>query len=172
MRLSTSIGGGFLGACALTLVHETVKTIVPQAPRMDLLGMNALSKAMRHAGKTPPNDQKLYTMTLAGDLLSNALYYSLAGIGKPKGAITRGLLLGVTAGVGAVLLPRPLGLDDAPSSRTLETKIMTVALYTLAGLVSGAAMKWIANQRKKERQYINHPYHDTLGMETSVTYWE
>ena len=44
MKAIYALEGGVAGAAALTLLHETIKKTVPNAPRMDLLAMNALSK--------------------------------------------------------------------------------------------------------------------------------
>ena len=151
MNALSSLAGGFAGACALTIIHQSVKEVVPQAPRMDLLGMDALSKVIKSTGHTPPKKNQLYNITLTGDVVSNALYYSLAGIGNEKGAWVRGALLGLGAGLGAVLLPEPLGLKEAPSNRTTETKVMTVALYLIGGLVATAVTKWLNNKDKNKR---------------------
>ena len=50
MKTIAALGGGLAGAAAVTLLHETVRRIVPEAPRMDLLGKQALSKGLNAAG--------------------------------------------------------------------------------------------------------------------------
>lgn len=139
MKLSSTIAGGLAGACTLTLIHETVRRFYPDAPRMDVLGMRAIAKGMRQAGETPPADETLHKWALAGDVLSNAVYYSLAGSGKH--AWLRGASLGLVAGLGAVYLPGPLGLGEAPSRRTMQTQALTVAFYTIGGLVAAATSR-------------------------------
>ena len=84
MNPLTALGGGLAGACAVTLIHETVRRIVPEAPRLDLLGMTAIEKGLRAAGKKAPGENQLFTWALAGDIVSNSLYFSLAGVGKEK----------------------------------------------------------------------------------------
>lgn len=138
---SSTILSGLAGAAVLTLVHELVKKQDTKAPRMDLLGMMALSKIFRGAGKTPPPKDKLYVYTLIGDLLSNALYYSLAGVGKPKKIWQKEIGLGLAAGLGALLLPKPLHLNEEYSNRTPRTQAMTVAYYLIGALVAAALMK-------------------------------
>src|SRR3954467_11574166 len=123
MKTITALGGGLAGACAVTLIHETVKRIVPEAPRMDLLGMNAISKGLDVAGWKNPDENKLFTLALAGDIISNALYYSMAGIGKENNVWRKSTMLGLAAGVGAVFLPGPLGLNERHSNKTLSTKL-------------------------------------------------
>ncbi|TXK31566.1 hypothetical protein FVR03_19735 [Pontibacter qinzhouensis] len=130
-----AMASGLAGACFVTLAHESLRRVVPEAPRMDILGMRAIAKTMRKAGAEPPASDELHSWALVGDIVSNSLYYSLAGTGK--NAWWRGAILGASAGVGAVALPGPLGLGEAPSNRTDETKAMAIGLYLLGGLVAG-----------------------------------
>jgi hypothetical protein len=147
MKLSSAIGGGIAGAITLTLIHETVRKFITDAPRMDLLGMEAIAKTLDSADAEIPEEDKLFKITMAGDIISNSLYYSLIGIGKGHQAILRGALLGLAAGVGAVYLPKPLELNTAPAGRTLQTKIMTFALYTIGGVVAGFIGQLIEDKR-------------------------
>ena len=132
-----ALAGGLAGACVVTAVHETVRRINPDAPRMDVLGMRSISKLMQKAGATPPQDEEeLHTWALVGDVISNSLYYSMAGSGKS--AWWRGAVLGAAAGAGAVLLPGPLGLGEEPSNKTTETQALAIGYYLLGGLVAAA----------------------------------
>jgi hypothetical protein len=149
MKATTALAGGLAGATAVTLIHESIKAVVPQAPRMDRLGMQALSKTLRKANQPVPKENTLFTLTLLGDLVSNALYYSAAGIGSEKNIWIRSSLLGLAAGVGAVVLPEPLGLNKQYSNRTLSTKVMTVGLYVAGSLVTTAVIK-LLNRKKRE----------------------
>jgi hypothetical protein len=141
MRLLSAIGGGFAGAAFLTLIHETLRRVTPEAPRMDRLGMEAISKSLEAVNVEVPAENELFTITMAGDIISNSLYYSLAAIGDKEKVILRGTMLGLAAGIGAVYLPKPLGLDESPSNRTAETKLMTVGLYLLGGAVASVTSK-------------------------------
>ncbi|HEX2534014.1 MAG TPA: hypothetical protein VHK69_09785 [Chitinophagaceae bacterium] len=150
MKGTVAFAGGLAGAGALTLIHETVKRIEPKAPRMDLLGMTALSKAMLATGKVPPPPRKLFMLTMAGDLAANALFYSIAGIGHKQGVVKRGIILGLSAGLGAVLLPGRMGLPEAPSNRTSATRLMTLGLYLAGGIVAALISKTL-EQRREQR---------------------
>jgi hypothetical protein len=149
MKATTVLAGGLAGATAVTLIHESIKAVVPQAPRMDRLGMQAIAKGLRKANKRVPKQDALFTMALAGDLLSNAIYYSAAGIGSEKNIWARSSVLGLTAGLGAVFLPGPMGLNKQYSNRTLSTKILTVGLYVAGSLVTTAVIK-LLNKKKQE----------------------
>lgn len=151
MRGIYALEGGLAGAAAITLIHETMKKIVPNAPRMDLLGMNALSKGLRYINAKTPNERELYRWTMAGDLVSNALYYSVAGATTKSHPLVRGALLGLAAGAGAILLPKPMGLNEAHSSRTKQTSLMTIGLYVAGGLVAAAVMNMLEKRREKKK---------------------
>lgn len=152
MKATTVLAGGLAGATAVTLIHESIKQVVPQAPRMDRLGMQAIAKGLRKAGKKVPKENALFTAALAGDLVSNAVFYSLAGIGSEENIWKRSALLGLAAGIGAVVLPSPLGLNKQYSSKTLATKAMTVGLYVAGSLVTTAVIK-LLNRKKQEKHY-------------------
>ncbi len=129
---------GFVGACTLTAVHEVARRVLPDAPRLDLLGGRALTRLLKTMDQPLPAPAQLQRLALAGDLVSNTLYYSLVGAGATKRPWLRGILLGGLAGVGAILTPGPLGLGRAPSARTPATQAMTIGWYLLGGLAAAA----------------------------------
>ena len=149
MNASTVLAGGLAGATAVTLIHESLKAVVPQAPQMDRLGMQAISKGLRKAGVEVPNRKTLFTAALVGDLVSNAIYYSMAGIGDEKNIWWRSSLLGLAAGVGALILPEPMGLNKEYSNKTFSRQLMTVGLYVAGSLITTAVIK-LLQQKKHE----------------------
>ncbi|HZH37332.1 MAG TPA: hypothetical protein VEX65_08655 [Flavisolibacter sp.] len=151
MKATTVLAGGLAGATAVTIIHESIKAVVPQAPRMDRLGMEAISKGLRKAGKRVPDQDALFSMAMVGDLVSNAIYYSAAGIGNEKNIWLRSTLLGLSAGIGAVVLPGPLGLSKKHSNKTVATQVMTVGLYVAGSLVTTAVIKLL--NKKKEKSH-------------------
>jgi hypothetical protein len=147
MKLLPSLAAGFAGAVALNILHETVRRLRPHdAPRMDVLGERGLRKILNLADLPQPGENTAYTATMLGDILTNGLYYTVVGSGKHS--LGRGLALGVAAGIGGVVLPGPMGLGEAPSNRTPQTKAMTVAWYTVGGLVAGAVAQALRKRRK------------------------
>jgi hypothetical protein len=138
-----ALGSGLLGACALTLIHETARRFVDDAPRMDVVGMRAIAKTLRAASFEPP--VPLHEAALVGDIVSNSLYYSLVGVGAREDALRNGALLGLAAGIGAVYLPEPLGLGRQPAKNAPATQAMTLAWYLLGGLAAGAAYRALAS---------------------------
>lgn len=133
---TANLVGGLAGAISLTAVHETVRQFLPEAPRVDLIGIRALRQLMNKADVPLPGLSAQRQMALGGDLVSNATYYSLAG-----SSYTRGILLGLAAGIGGVILPGKMGLGEAPTSRSTTTQLLTIGYYTLGGIVAAAVTK-------------------------------
>jgi hypothetical protein len=141
-----ALGSGLIGAVALTLLHESARRFIPDAPRADLLGMRAIKKVMESADAEPPADDELHDWALGGDIVSNALYYSLIGLAKPENALLTGAALGLAAGVGGVTLPGPMGLGTAPTTRTPATTAMTIGWYLVGGLATAAAYTFLKDR--------------------------
>lgn len=140
-KIISSAIGGLAGAVALNVIHQVVKSVDHDAPRVDLVGEEALTRGMEAMGLTPPTGNALFAATLAGDVISNAIYYSAIGMGGKKYLLLRGAGIGLSAGIGALTLPKPMGLSDAPVTRTDKTKLLTVAWYTIGGLVAATVIK-------------------------------
>ena len=140
-RTVTSLASGAIGALVLTALNEGARRGVPHAPRMEVIGMRALSAAVRALGGRPPRGRTLYRETLGADLLSNTIYYGLVGAGSRQTRLSRGILLGAAAGLGAVVLPPMLGLGRSPGSRRPATPLMTLAWYTAGGLAAGVVAR-------------------------------
>ncbi|WP_227978547.1 hypothetical protein [Deinococcus terrestris] len=137
-RWLVAVAAGAAGAVTVTLLNEGVRRVLPHAPRMDVIGERALSGTLRAAGAEPPRGRDLYRATLAADLLSNALYYGLVALGQPGGHWQRGAALGLAAGVGAVVLPEPLGQGRQPGARAPRTPVLTATWYLAGGLAAAA----------------------------------
>lgn len=174
MKTSTAFAGGLAGACALTVVHELVRKADSQAPRPDKLGMQVIAKTLRKANKPVPSNTQLRNWALAGDIVFNGLYYSLAGAGKPKNVFLRGAILGVAAGLGALFLPKYMNLDNSYTDRTTKTKALSVGLYLLGGLAAAAVIKVMNNKRKEDHKEREQHTDDYMGYETTAPidgYW-
>lgn len=148
MNISSTVGG-LAGACALTVLNETVKKIDKDAPRLDLLGMNAVAKMVKGAGLKNYllGYDKLVPVSLAGDLISNTLYFGMAGAGSKNKTLLKGTLLGLGAGIGAVALAKPLGLDEQLSNKPVKTKALTIAWYIVGGLVAAGVINLLSKKQ-------------------------
>jgi hypothetical protein len=154
MSLFHALASGLIGATTLTGIHESARRVVPEAPRMDVLGMRAIVKSLRQIDQAPPQGQALQQTALAGDMVANSLYYSLVGAGRPQGALLRGAVLGLAAGLGAVFLPGPLGLGEAPSKRTPATTPWRTARWRASAPMAppagekGVASRWLGKRSR------------------------
>ncbi len=149
-QVLTALGSGLAGAATLNVIHETIRRIRPaDAPRMDTYGRRSIARGMEMIGVTPPSRNALQGLALAGDIVTNSLFYALVGAGSrdPKGAMLRGAALGAAAGIGAVVLPPVMGLGSAPSRRTPQTKVMTVAWYLAGGLAAAGVWSLLQSRR-------------------------
>src|SRR3712207_5763461 len=102
MKLASAIEGGITGATTLTLLQEALHKIDTGAPRPFLHKSGVIKKFKKSSGK-PHKQSKLY-IALAGELLANAAYFGLSGLGKKKNAVLTGGLLGAAAGLGVAFL--------------------------------------------------------------------
>jgi hypothetical protein len=148
MPLVTCFAGGLIGSTFLTVLHETGRRAIGDAPRMDVVGMRALAKSLRGAGVQPPPPRELHRWTLGGDLLANAAYYGLAGVGPARGIWSRAVALGTAAGVGALLLPRRMGLGDPPHSESRTNQALTVGYYLAGALAAAGAIQAMQGGRE------------------------
>jgi hypothetical protein len=157
MKLLSALAGGLAGACAVTILHEIVKKIDKEAPRLDLLGMESMAKGLKSANAEVPDDDTLYAESLAGDIASNTIYYSFAGLGEENTEL-KGGTLGLLGGLGAIYLPQFFGLNKDHTARTDKTKALTTLYYSLGGMVASQVMKWVdeyfnKNNNSEETSY-------------------
>lgn len=121
---------GLGGAIALNLLHEIIRKNFNNVPEVNKVGEEALNEALDKADMKITNPDQLYAATLAGDVISNGIYYATTATSSFN--IASGLL----AGIGAVALPKKMGLDDDPVAETTEKKVMTVAYYLFGAVVT------------------------------------
>ncbi len=149
MNAESAMEGGIAGATTLTILHEIVRKLDKDAPRMDELGKEALGKLFKKLNLDVPDNDKLQVLSTGVELISNGLFYSLAGAAGKNNVYLRGIFLGFTAGIAAVALPGKLGLDERASNRTDKTKIMTIAWYMIGGVVAAAVTERLEERRRK-----------------------
>lgn len=156
MKLANVIEGGVAGATTLTLLQEALHSIDTKSPRPFFHKSGVMKKLKKSSGK-PQQQSKLF-ITLAGELLANAAYFGLGGLGKKKNAVLTGGLLGTAAGLGVAFLAgaetnhtteNANGRLPEPDA-DLKKKLLTVALFTAGGVVAGIAMKRLNKKSLKK----------------------
>ena len=151
MKKSAALAGGLAGTVTVASIHEALKRITPDAPRMDLLDMELIRKGLASMNKKIPADNELQRWAVGGELLCDTAYFGLAGMGGKKGVWLRGALLGLGAGIAAVVLPKPLGLPEESSNKTTATKLMTIGLYLIGGIVAAATTQLVDNAQENNK---------------------
>jgi hypothetical protein len=147
-KISSALGGGLLGAVALTLLHEGLKKIENGKSPSDSLGLNAFSKIVKGFKDTAlPGSQELVQLNPVGEILTNALYFSIAGAGSKKNIMLRAALLGLTAGLGALVLPQYLGIKENDGSK--KSKVLTISRYLLGSILTATTIKTMEKSTKK-----------------------
>lgn len=150
MKVSSALAGGLAGTITVASLHEALRRITPNAPRMDQLDIDLLRKGLKSMNKKLPAENELQRWAVGGELLCDTAYFSMAAAGGRKKAWLSGALLGLAAGISAVVLPKSLGLPDESSNKTLGTKIMTVGLYLIGGLAAAAVARMVDKAGSEE----------------------
>jgi hypothetical protein len=145
MKVSAGLAGGLAGTITVASLHEALKRVTPDAPRMDILDMELVRKGLQIMHKEVPGENELQRWAVGGELFCDTAYYGLTAMGGKKGVWFRGALLGLVAGITAVVLPKPLGLPEEPSNKTQGTQLMTIGLYFIGGLVAAAITQLVDN---------------------------
>lgn len=145
MSIFKAVVSGLVGACTVTLINETVRQFVKDAPRLDVVGERAIAYPLMKAGIEPPPEETLYWITMSSDIIANSIYYSLIGLGEEQNSLRNGALLGTLAGVGAVMLTEPFGLGEKPVNRTPRTESMTILWYLLGGLAAAGTHRMLSD---------------------------
>jgi hypothetical protein len=152
MKVSAALAGGLAGTLTVASLHEALRRVTPDAPRMDILDMELIRKGLKRMNKGVPGEGELQRWAVGGELFADTAYYGLAGMGGKKGVWWRGALLGLVAGVTAVVLPKPLGLPAEPSNKTLGTQLMTIGLYVMGGLVAAGITQLVDNAQSNNEE--------------------
>lgn len=134
---------GIVGAASLNIIHESARKLMPDAPHVHSVAMRAMQKFVLDPLDVTLSKQELYLLTLAGDLVSNSLYYAAVVGASPEkssqGSVwARAAGFGLAAGALTVVLPPAAGLGQQPSRNFAKTAGLTVAWYVLGALAAAA----------------------------------
>ena len=130
---------GFTGAVTLTFVHQWLKNTVKDAPRVDLLGVEAIESFIEKLNLKKPSQKTLYNLSLAGDLIFNSIYYSSVAYGKNP--LIKGIALGTGAGSGVINLPGTLNLNEKLISKNFKQALLSFGIYLIGGLTAAGTYK-------------------------------
>ena len=132
---------GFGGAIALSMLHEYVKKNMNEVPEFDEVGEEAIDKSLEKVNLQVKDPDKLYNTTVVGDVLTNGLYYAFT-------PFKFNTMIGALGGLGAIVIPKKLGLDNTPVAGTDKKKMMTIGYYIFGAMVAGTIYKTLTWKRK------------------------
>jgi hypothetical protein len=145
--LVQALGIGLAGAAAATLASATAKRARPSYSPLGFLG--------RRRRLQTPFGRK----TLAGALLSTPIISKLIGGRSVKRDLLRSALLGLSAGVGTLAMPRRKGFWGSRGERT-GSGLKTVGRLLAGGLIAAAASRLFG--RTSRDRYAHEPHtHET-----------
>jgi hypothetical protein len=142
MRWIRNMAAGLIGSTALNILHEVVRKNISNAPQINLLGAEAVNKTLSEYGRPINDPDDLHKVTLELDLIGNAAYYSMIG-GSGKYIWPKAIAMGLSAGIGALQLPKSLGLDPTPVNQTTQKQVLTVGYYLFGAVITALALKTI-----------------------------
>jgi len=151
MKVSAGLAGGLAGTLTVASIHEALRRVTPDAPRMDVLDIELIKKGLKSMNKEVPGEDQLQRWAVGGELFCDTAYYGLVGMGSKKRVLLRGALFGLVAGVTAVILPKPLGLPEEASNKTVATQLMTIGLYLIGGLVAAATTQLVDEAQRRNK---------------------
>lgn len=146
MNFVKSIIAGFAGAGALNILHETLSKVDSGAPRIDLVGEEAVEKSTEALNLPVPTGNNLYGVTLAGDIITNASYFAAIGMGGRKFMLFRAIGAGVSAGIAALSVPEAIGLNEKHINSTDKRKLMTIGYYVFGALVTAGVLNMLTRK--------------------------
>ncbi|OLY93972.1 hypothetical protein SAMN05444008_12536 [Cnuella takakiae] len=162
MKIADVLESGITGVTTLSLIQEALGKMNGDEPHT-MLHKSDTIKQLQKGKKSGKKSKELY-VNLAGELLGHAGLFGLSGLGKKKNAILRGGLLGAAAGLAIAFLDndndtskQAIHADgrmyDA-EAEAMRQKIVTVTLYTLGGVLAGAAIKAMNNKKIKKTKVV------------------
>ncbi len=149
MTILKNLISAFAGSVALNVIHEVVRKTCVDVPQINSVAEEAIQKSFSAAGIKEPKGNALYGYALTGDLVANTAYFTGVAGKSNKDTLIKGLIMGATAGLGALTLTSPMGLDAAPVNRSRKTQVLTVLYYVAGGLVSAGVSNSLRNREKK-----------------------
>jgi hypothetical protein len=143
--LVQALGVGLAGAAAATLASGTAKRARPSYSPLGFL-------SRRRRFQNP-----FVKKTMAGALLSTPLISNLIGGRSVKRDLLRSALLGLSAGVGSLAMPRQKGFWGTRGGRT-GSRLTTVGRLLAGGLIAAAASRLFSRTSRDRYTYEPHTH--------------
>ncbi len=152
MGTRSSLLNDLAGRSPLSLLQIVVRIFDRKAPLIENSGKKTIAKLAEHADLDVPEQDMEYLLNSASEKISSKLA-AFTGRDLEKAYLLQGAALGLTAGVGAVLLQAN---DDnwsgsRASEQPLKKNLLTIGIYIAGGILAS----YIARQLKDNDQMNN-----------------
>ena len=119
----------------LAIIQKIVRMIDGKAPRIDELGKHHIAKLADKADMNVPEQDILELIDTTSEKIGDKI---AALLGKSDGdnLILKGAAMGLTAGVGVVLLPGHHEYFEVGRADTTRNKLITVGIYMAGGIAA------------------------------------
>src|SRR5262245_17010503 len=145
--LVQALGYGLAGAAAATLASETAKRARPSYSPLGFLSRKRRLQA--------PFGRK----TLAGAILSTPLLSNLVGGRSVKRDLLRSALLGLSAGVGSLAIPKQKGFWRVRGGRA-GSGLTTVGRLLAGGIIAAAASRLLGRKPRDRYAHEEHTHEE------------
>lgn len=136
MSLLNKAIAGLAGSVVLTATHQLFKNTMDDAPNLDHVGEEALQESLEVVNAKIKDDDSLFTASMAGNILGNAVLFSSVAATKNASKMVFGTIGATVIGAGGSmkLADKLLPYNDA--TNTSQKRWMTSGYYILGALVS------------------------------------
>lgn len=139
----------FANESLLSILQKIVRMIDRTAPRLDEVGKHNIAKLADKADMNVPEQDMNYLINTASEKVSDKLV-TLFGHSPEDNILLKGAALGLTAGVGAVLLPGHHQMFEVGNTDNTKNKLLTIGVYILGGI----AASYISKQLNKQNNTL------------------
>ena len=124
------------GSIALTTMHQLFKKNMDNAPNLDHVGEQALQEALETVNAKISDDDALFTASMAGNILGNAVLFSSVAATKNVSKMMLGTIGATVVGAGGSIKLANELLPNNDATDTSQKKWMTSGYYIFGALVS------------------------------------
>lgn len=123
----------------LTILHKIVRLFNPNAPHFNELGRNTIMKLADKADLNVPNNDVTELLERASENATSAISGLFGDTGES--AILQGAALGLSVGVGAVLLQPKEEYFTHKNYSGSKNKLLVVGMYVAGGILASIIVK-------------------------------
>ena len=131
----------------LNILHKIIRLFDQNAPRFQDLGRNTIAKLADIADLNVPDTDVTQLLDAIGEKATNAIT-GFFGDSKDN-AIIQGAALGLSVGIGTVLLQPKENYFSTKHNGVTKKKLLTVGMYVAGGILASIIVK----QLKKKNDY-------------------